>query len=166
MGENIIKVLPSFFIIRSTVLLGAVVAEAVLDVIEPGGGVGSDANSAVSQPLGCADLAVAVFLAGGPDNVAALHLHDLAAGVPQAQSRRCLTVVVGLFRFSLYMFDGFGSLLLLHVLEKDLGSEFGEAEDAVEDGVDVDVDDEDGGGDSSEDPDSDPCFDFVVPAFD
>ena len=132
--------------------------------------MGSEANAAISQPLGCADLAVAVFLAGGPDNVAALHLHDLAAGVPQAQSRRCLTVVVGLFRFSLYMFDGFGSLLLLHVLEKDLGSGFGfgfgfgEAEDAVEDGVDVD--DEDGGGDSSEDPDSDPCFDFAVPAFD
>ncbi|GFZ10994.1 hypothetical protein Acr_22g0003920 [Actinidia rufa] len=149
----------------STALLGAVVAEAVLDVIEPGGGVGSEANAAVSQPLGCADLAVAVFLAGGPDNVAALHLHDLAAGVPQAQSQRCLTVVVGLFRFSLYMFDGFGSLLLLHVLEKDLGSGFGfgfgfgEAEDAVEDGVDVD--DEDGGGDSFEDPDSDPCFDFA-----
>ncbi|GFY80728.1 TCP family transcription factor 4 [Actinidia rufa] len=123
---------------QSTALLGAVVAEAVLDVIEPGGGVGSKANAAVSQPLGCADIAVAVFLAGGPDNVAALHLHDLAAGVPQTQSRRCLTVV-------------------------DLGSGFGfgEAEDAVEDGVDVD----DGGGDSSEDPDSD-CFDFAVPAFD
>ncbi|GFZ03590.1 TCP family transcription factor 4 [Actinidia rufa] len=119
----------------------------------------------LSRLLGGADLAVAVFPAGGPDNVAALYLHDLAADVPQAQSRWCLTVMVGLFRFSLYMFDGFGSLLL-HVLEKDLGSGFGfgEAEDVVEDGVDVD--DEDGGGDSSEDPDSEPCFDFAVPTFD
>ncbi|GFZ10466.1 TCP family transcription factor 4 [Actinidia rufa] len=55
--------------------------------------MGSEANAAVSQPLGYADLVVAVFLAREPDNVAALHLHNLVAGVPQAQSRRCLTVV-------------------------------------------------------------------------
>ncbi|GFZ04587.1 TCP family transcription factor 4 [Actinidia rufa] len=82
----------SFYPVDS--LAGAVVAEAVLDVIELGGGVGSEADAAVSRPLGGADLVVAVFPAGGPDNVAAFHLHDLAVGVPQAQSRWCLTVVV------------------------------------------------------------------------
>ena len=87
-------------------LAGAVVAEAVLDVVELDGGVGGEADAAVPRPLGGADLAVAIFPAGGPDNVTALHLHDLAAGVPQAQSRR-LTVVVGLFHLALHMFDVF-----------------------------------------------------------
>lgn len=68
-------------------LAGAVVAQAVLDVVELDSGVGGEANAAVSWALGGADFAVAVFPAGGPHYVAALHLHNLsAAGVPQAQS--------------------------------------------------------------------------------
>lgn len=61
-------------------LTGAVVAEAVLNVVELNGGVGGEANAAVPRAFGGADFAVAVFSADGPHNVAALYLHNLANG--------------------------------------------------------------------------------------
>ena len=63
-------------------LAGAVVAEAVLDVVELDGRVGGEADAAVSGALGRAHLAVPVLAAAPPHNVAALHLHDLAAALP------------------------------------------------------------------------------------
>lgn len=58
---------------------GAVVAQPVLNVVELDCGVGGEADPAVARAFGCVDLAVAVFPAGGADNVAALDLDDLAA---------------------------------------------------------------------------------------
>lgn len=80
-------------------LAGAVVAEAVLDVVELDGSVGGEANAAVSGAFGGAHLAVAVFSAGGADNVAALNLHNLAADHaphPHSRRRRCLLLLVSL----------------------------------------------------------------------
>lgn len=71
-------------------LAGAVVAKAVLNVVELDGGVGGQADPAVPGSFGGADFTVAVFSAGGPDNVAALHLHYLAGGggvVSEAHTR-------------------------------------------------------------------------------
>lgn len=66
-------------------LAGAVIAEAVLNVVELDGRVGGEANAAVPGAFGGADFAVAVFPPGGPDNVAALNLHNLADGGFQTQ---------------------------------------------------------------------------------
>jgi hypothetical protein len=60
-------------------LAGAVVAEAVLDVVELDGSVGGEADTAVSRPLCSADLAVAVLASSGANNVASLDLDDFAA---------------------------------------------------------------------------------------
>lgn len=58
-------------------------AKPILDVVELDGGVGGETNAAVSESLGGANLAVAIFPAGGTDNVAAsLHFDDLPAGAP------------------------------------------------------------------------------------
>lgn len=62
---------------------GPVVAESVLNVVELNGGVGGEADAAVSGAFGGADFAVSVFATCGPYNVAALNLDDFtAAGVP------------------------------------------------------------------------------------
>lgn len=65
-------------------LAGAVVAEAVLNVVELNGGVGGEADAAVAGAFRSADFAVAVLPAGGADNVAALDLHNLSDGGPGA----------------------------------------------------------------------------------
>lgn len=62
---------------------GAVVAEAVLHVVELNGGVSGEAHAAVPGAFGGVHFAVAVFPASGPDNVSPFHLYYLAA------SRRC-----------------------------------------------------------------------------
>lgn len=86
-------------------LAGTVVAKAVLDVVELDGGVRRQAHAAVSGAFGSADLAVAVLPSGGADNVAALHLHNLAAAAAShRRSRRCccclLMVLVRVLWFS------------------------------------------------------------------
>ena len=86
-------------------LAGAVVAKAVLDVVELNGSVGGKTDAAVSGAFGRAHLAVAVFPPGGADNVAALNLHNLAADHvphPHSRRRRCLLLLVSL---SHNMFD-------------------------------------------------------------
>ena len=84
----------SFFYEPVHRLAGAVIAEAVLDVVELDGGVRRQAHTAVSGAFCSADLAVAVLPPGGADNVAALHLHDLAdAAASHRRSRRCCCLV-------------------------------------------------------------------------
>lgn len=65
-------------------LARAVVAEAVLNVVELNGGVGGEAYAAVAGAFGGADFTVAVLPASGADNVAALDLHNLSDGAPRA----------------------------------------------------------------------------------
>lgn len=59
-------------------LTGAVVPEAVLDIVELDGSVGRETDSPVSRPLCSADLAVPVFPSGRPDNVPSLNLHNFS----------------------------------------------------------------------------------------
>ena len=78
-------------------LAGAVVAEAVLHVVELDGGVGGEADPPVSWPLRRAHLAVPVLPSRRPDNVAALNLHDLSSptaphGHPRRRRRLLLVV--------------------------------------------------------------------------
>lgn len=63
-------------------LARAIVAEAVLNVVELNGRVGGESDSAVPGTFGGAHFAVPVFSSGGPYNVASLDLHYLSAAHP------------------------------------------------------------------------------------
>ncbi|KAL5984839.1 hypothetical protein ACLOJK_038675 [Asimina triloba] len=58
-------------------LAGAIVAEAVLNIVELDGNVGEEANATVSRNFGGADLAMSIFSSHQSHKVATLHLHNL-----------------------------------------------------------------------------------------
>lgn len=66
----------------------AVIAESVLDVVELNGGVSAKANAAVSWAFCSADFTVSIFATRRANNVAALHLYELAGGFHIGERRR------------------------------------------------------------------------------
>lgn len=90
-------------------LAGTVVAEAVLDVVELDGGVGGEADAAVSGALGSAHFAVAVLAPGGAHNVASLDLHDLTSATqPSAEPRPLVLLLVAVVEGKVAVAVGLG----------------------------------------------------------